>query len=79
MSFAQLRDYEERRYQAFLPACYGGVEHDQRRSGCLGALATRAGTWSERNGAFLEHANDDWYQVVRELRALAMQYGVDPE
>ena len=79
MSFPELREYDEKRYGAFLPACYGGTENDRRQGGCLGALAPRATEWAGRNRAFLEHASDDWYRVVRELRALAVQYGREPE
>ena len=75
MSFAELRRYERRRYERFLPACYGGVEIHRPQSGCLGDLAPHAAKWAARNKAFLEHPPDDWYHVVRELRALAGKHG----
>jgi len=78
MSFEQLLDYEEKRHNAFLPACYGGMERSQARGGCLGALAPRAGEWAARHNAFLERANDDWYRLVRELRKQAARHGKDP-
>jgi hypothetical protein len=79
MSFEQLRAYEELRYSAFLPGCFGGQEQSRKRGGCLGPLAPRATAWTARNRAFLERANDDWYRVVREMRALAVRYGREPE
>jgi hypothetical protein len=79
MSFQELRAYDEKRYDAFLPACFGGQELAHKRAGCLGALAPREKEWSNRNRAFLERANDDWYRVVREMRALATRYGKEPE
>lgn len=79
MSFDQLRAYDEQRYRAFLPACYGGQEQGRQRNGCLGTLAPREGEWTNQNRAFLERANDDWYRVVREMRALSARYGRQPE
>jgi hypothetical protein len=79
MSFLELRGYEEQRYGAFLPACYGGQELTRARTGCLGALATRATEWAEQNRAFLERGSDDWYRVVRELSVAAVQYGKEPD
>jgi hypothetical protein len=79
MSFNQLRAYDEQRYNAYLPACYGGVELSRKRGGCLSTLAPRAGEWAARNRAFLERANDDWYRVVRDMRALASRYGREPD
>ncbi len=79
MSFQDLRAYDEQRYRAYLPACYGGQELSKKRGGCLGPLAARAGEWAERNRAFLEHASDDWYRVIREMRGLAKRYGKEPE
>jgi hypothetical protein len=70
MSFAKLRRYDQRRYERFLPACYGGVEIHRPTGGCLGELMPRAAKWAERNRRFLEHPPDDWYHLVKELRAL---------
>jgi hypothetical protein len=78
MSFEQLRTYEEQRYAASLPGCFGGQERMQERTGCLGALASRAPTWRARNNAFLERASEDWYRLVREARALAARFGKEP-
>jgi hypothetical protein len=79
MSFQELRTYDEHRYNAYLPACYGGEELSRRRSGCLGPLASHAREWETRNHSFLEQANADWYRVVREVRALSTQYGREPD
>lgn len=79
MSFEELRAYDEMRYHAYLPACYGGEENSRPRGGCLDALAPRAREWADRNRAFLEHASDDWYRVVREMRAWAARYGREPD
>ncbi|MDB4975896.1 MAG: hypothetical protein JWN48_4237 [Myxococcaceae bacterium] len=78
MSFEQLRAYDEQRYKASLPGCFGGQERQQERHGCLGALAPEADAYRLSNRAFLEHANADWYRVVRDVRALAVQYGREP-
>lgn len=79
MSFPELREYDQQRYEAFLPACFGGTELNQPRSGCLGSLAPQAGAWTSQHRAFLDHASDDWYRVLREMRVLASQYGKDLE
>ena len=74
MSFAELQRYDRRRYERFLPACYGGVEIHRPTGSCLGELAPRAAQWAERNRRFLEHPPDNWYHIVRELRALARKH-----
>ena len=79
MTFEQLHDYEERRYQAFLPGCFGGQNHRRANNGCLGALESHAPNWTQRNRPFLEHANAEWLRIVRELRGLAGRYGSDPQ
>lgn len=79
MNFQDLRAYDEQRYAAYLPACYGGQELSKKKGGCLGPLAARAAEWSAQNRAFLDFANDDWYRVLREMRALARRYGKEPD
>jgi hypothetical protein len=78
MPFEDLRRYEQQRYDAFLPSCFAGEQNQRAVGGCLGALASRQGEWAAENGPFLDHANDDWYQVVHKLRELATRYGADP-
>jgi hypothetical protein len=78
MSFPELLDYDGRRYQAFLPSCYGGVENQRRQGGCVRGLAGRASEWARANRSFLEAPPQDWYRMVTELRALARQHGQDP-
>lgn len=78
MSYEELRDYDRRRYDAFLPGCYGGEQHEQPVGGCLGALADRRVEWASQSRAFLDQASGDWYRVLRALRALAVRHGRDP-
>jgi hypothetical protein len=75
MSFSELRQYDRRRYERFLPACYGGVELHRPQGGCLGELAPLAAQWADRNRPFLEQPPEDWYRLVRELRARAGKDG----
>src|SRR5215204_6686072 len=75
MSFSELQRYDQKRYERFLPTCYGGVEIHRPRGGCLGELVPRAAQWAKRNKRFLAQPPDDWYYLVRELRALAGQHG----
>jgi hypothetical protein len=79
MSFAELLDYDGRRYRAFLPSCYGGVEIHRRQGGCLRGLAGHAAQWAATNRAFLKEPPAEWYRMVSELRALARQHGQDPQ
>jgi hypothetical protein len=79
MSYAALRDYDQRRYAAYLPACFAGTEFYRTREGCLGTLAPRKAEWVSQNRAFLEYVNNDWYRLVRELRGLATRYGREPD
>jgi hypothetical protein len=79
MSFPDLLDYDGRRYQKFLPSCYGGVEVYRRQGGgCLRGLGPGAAEWAATNRSFLQDPPEDWYRIVRELRALALQHGRDP-
>src|SRR6185436_14842836 len=78
MSFDQLLRYDGRRYHAFLPSCFGGVEIGRRQGGCLRGLTGHASEWAEANRAFLREPPEDWYKIVSELRALAQQHGQDP-
>ena len=79
MPYEELRRYEQQRYEAYLPGCFGGVQHDRPIGGCLGSLAPRHGEWATQNSTFLDHANDDWYRVIRQMRALATRYGAHPD
>jgi hypothetical protein len=79
MPYEELRRYEQRRYEAFLPGCFGGEKNEQPVGGCLGKLAPRRGEWAAQNQVFLDRASDDWYRVIRQMRALAARYGVHPE
>lgn len=79
MPYEQLRGYEQRRYEAYLPSCYGGEQNRRNVGGCLGSLGPRAREWDAQNRAFLTRANDDWYRVIRQLRTLASRYGVHRE
>jgi hypothetical protein len=75
MSFPELRDYNEKRYNQFLPACFGGVEIHRRQGGCVRGLEPQASAWAARNGAFLKQPPDDWYRLVNELRTYAGLHG----
>jgi len=79
MSFDELLAYDGRRYKAFLPSCFGGVEIGRRQGGCLKGLSGHASEWAEANRAFLREPPQDWYRVVNQLRALAVQHGQDPQ
>lgn len=78
MGYEELRRYEQRRYDAYLPSCFGGEKSHRQVGGCLGQLQPRASEWAARNRVFLDRANDDWYRLVRELRILAGRYGTHP-
>jgi hypothetical protein len=78
MSFADLRAYDERRYAAYLPACYAGTKFNQEQAGCLGPLHARTAEWTARNRAFLQRPDPSWYDVIRQMRALAARYGEEP-
>lgn len=75
MSYRELSRYEQQRYDGLLPGCFGGEQHRQKLGGCLGTLAPRAQQWVAENRPFLEHANDDWYRVIQQMRVLAARYG----
>lgn len=78
MSFDALRDYERRRYGAFLPVCYAGLERSEPKSGCLDSLAPRKAEWERANRAFLADASPSWFRLVREMREAGERYGKEP-
>ena len=71
---AELAAWDEKRYHAYIPACYGGVELRKPQGGCLQPLEKHARTWKQRNQAFLDEPPDDWYRIIREMRARAPQH-----
>jgi hypothetical protein len=79
MPYDDLRRYEQQRYDAFLPGCYGGEKNERPVGGCLGKLAPRRGEFAAQNQAFLDRASDDWYRVIRQMRTLAERYGANPD
>jgi len=79
MPYEALQRYEQQRYEAFLPGCFGGEKNEQPVGGCLGELAPRHGEWAAQNQAFFDRASDDWYRVIRQMRVLAARYGAHPE
>lgn len=74
-SYKQLTAWDEKRYYKWIPGCFGGVEIRNPQGGCLKALAAHAPVWKERNRAFLDTPPDDWYRVVRDMRARAVRDG----
>jgi len=70
---AELSAWDEKRYHSWIPACYGGVELRKPQGGCLQALASHADAWKQRNQPFLDEPPEDWYRVIREMRARAPQ------
>lgn len=79
ISYDELRQYEQRRYDAFLPGCFGGEQNQRNVGGCLGSLEPRKGEWAAQSRAFIERANADWYRVIRQMRSLAARYGAHPD
>jgi len=75
MSLPELQAYERRRYESFLPACYGGMEANRPQGGCLGNLAPEANRWKQKNQPFLDQPPAEWYRLLAELRQLAIQHG----
>ncbi|MET0389514.1 MAG: hypothetical protein ABW321_26310 [Polyangiales bacterium] len=76
MPYDELRRYEQLRYEAFLPSCYGGEQNRQAVDGCMGgAWGEHARAWTAQNRQFTARASDEWYRVVQQLRVLASRYG----
>jgi hypothetical protein len=78
MGFDALRGYEQRRYDAYLPACFAGKQNGQPTKGCLGTLSSHTAPWAAANHDFLAHPSADYHRLVRILRELATRYGKDP-
>lgn len=75
MSFEELRAYEQRRYDAGLPGCFGGEQLHAQVGGCAGALELVDSQWAARNRAFIDRPGDDWYRTIERMRSLAALYG----
>jgi hypothetical protein len=75
MSLAELQAYDKARYEKFLPACWGGVEIHNAQGGCLRELKPLAADFAARNEAFLREPPPEWYQMVKDMRALAAKDG----
>jgi hypothetical protein len=78
MTFQELQRYEQKRYDAYLPACFAGEQNDKPIEGCLGTLESQTEPWAAESRDFLARASSDWYQVVRMMRELATRHGKDP-
>jgi hypothetical protein len=78
MSFEELRRYEQRRYDAYLPTCFAGEENERPIADCMGPLASQTEPWVAHHRHFLARASGDFYQVLRMMRELATRYGKDP-
>jgi hypothetical protein len=78
VSLDQLRAWDERRYRAYQPGCFGGVESGRPQGGCLQAMRDQAPAWLERNQPLLADPPEAWYQVVRLLRGRATMEGKEP-
>jgi hypothetical protein len=71
MSFEDLRDYEEARYQLYLPACYtkGGSAR------CHRDLAAASESWSAAVMPFWKSPGKSWQQLIARMRRLAAKHG----
>ena len=78
MSFDELKDYEQKRYDAYLPTCYAGEQNEQPVKGCLGALSSQTEAWEAEHRDFLARASSNWYRVLRMMRELSTEHGKDP-
>jgi hypothetical protein len=74
-AYDELTAWDEKRYYKWVPGCFGGVEIKRPQGGCLKALEAHAAAWKARNQPFLDDPPDDWYRVVREMRARALRDG----
>jgi hypothetical protein len=71
MSFDELRDYEEGRYQLYLPACYtaGGSAR------CHSDLSSAREAWAAATETFWKEPGQAWQQLIARMRALAEKHG----
>jgi len=74
-NYKQLTTWDEKRYYKWIPGCFGGVEIRKPQSGCLKALEAKLDKFQARNQPFFDEPPDDWYRVVREMRARAVRDG----
>jgi len=71
MSFDEVRDYEEARYQLYLPGCYtagGGAR-------CHKALPAAKEPWTAAVMPFWKSPGKDWTRLIKRVRKLAAKHG----
>lgn len=73
--YDELTTWDEKRYNKYLPGCFGGVEIKRPQSGCLKPFEAKAATWKDRNQPFFDDPPEDWYRIVREMRERAKRDG----
>lgn len=71
-TYAQLRAWDEARYNQNAPACYTGTELRKPLDGCYKLDPARE-QWTDRNGDFLREPSPEYFAVMRELRDRALK------
>lgn len=71
-TYAQLRAWDEARYNQSAPACYTGTELRRPLDGCYKLDPARE-QWTERNADFLREPPPAYFALMRELRDRALQ------
>ena len=58
-----------------IASCSAGVELKKPLNACVKELKPQTETWVGRNKPFVDAPTDNWYRIVRDLRARAKTDG----
>jgi hypothetical protein len=76
-SYAELRKWDETRYNHYPPGCFAGIEIKRPVNGCMQQLKEFEHTWPESHAAILANPPDVYYQLVNDFRTRAKREGRD--
>jgi hypothetical protein len=74
-SFADLRKWDEARYNHYLPGCFAGIENKRPQAGCMKDLDELKDSWPAAQKPFLDNPPAAWYQLISDMRARAKTEG----
>jgi hypothetical protein len=75
LSFAQLRKWDETRYNRYPPGCFAGIENKRPQAGCTKELDELATSWPAAQKPFLDNPPAEWYRLISDMRARAKTEG----
>lgn len=76
-SFAELRKWDETRYNRYPPGCFAGIEIKRPVNGCMQQLKEFEQSWPDSHKAILADPPEVYYRLVTDFRTRAKREGRD--